>query len=1241
MSTKAQLEGALRSTASNLFGVFLMVVLLGDGPSLRAQTVPSGFSDALVIGGWSEPVGATWDANGRMYVWEKRGIVWIVQNGVRLTTPLIDISAEVGNWRDHGLLGFTLDPNFLSNGRIYLMYAVDRHHLINFGTGAYSATTNQYFAATIMRITRYTATGPGLATADPASRFVLVGETPQTGVPMLHESHSTGSLMFGTDGTLLATTGDGASYNLVDAGSSSDTYWSQALTDGIIRPAENVGAFRSQLVNCLNGKVLRLDPNTGNGVASNPWFDPAQPRAPRSRVWALGLRNPYRCTLKPGSGSTDPAAGDPGTIFIGDVQWNTWEDLNVCTEGGQNFGWPLFEGMDPLNGYMNVPTYNQDAPNPLVGVNCTDAYFRFQDLCKQESPIHLNAHPNPCDAAQQVPLSIPTFHHVRPAIDWRHGDQSRCGGFVNNTAVTYDLDVVGSPVPGPRFGGFAAIAGPWMAGQNLPAGYQNSTFHGDYAGGWIRRFMFDAQDRPVSVHDFATGLGAVTWIGAGPDGCIWYISYSSNAVRRICYTLAVNLPPVAVATQSVQFGPGPLSVTFNGSGSSDPENGPLTYAWNFGDGSPVSTAVSPTHVFTAPPGVPTTYTVTLTVTDNNGQSNQTQLIVSVNNTPPVVNITSIPADGYYPVGVDTTYQLVAAVSDAEHGPGALTYAWRTTLYHNTHNHPEGEDNNVTTSTIISGVGCDGETYYYIISLRVTDAGGLSTTVQRRLDPRCYAVAPTAVINSDVYFGAAPLVVQMSGTASHDPGTIVSYAWDFGDGTTSTSPTPSKTFTTSGDHVVILTVTDNDGLTSTASRVFTVLTYAAPQCVGASGGLLREFWNNVSGETVSSLTSSSNYPNNPSGTSVLTSFQGPTAFGNNYGTRVRGYIVAPQTGNYTFTLTSDNASILYLSPNAEPQFMQAICNVPGFTNETEYTKFPTQVSAPVALVAGRSYYVELLHKEGSSGDHFAVRWQTPSNSNRVVVPGSALVRWQDCGPSVRLRMNLQGPWVPGAGLMHDSLRLDGLIPLVEPYTAAGFTMAGGSGTSVPAARLTETGPNAVVDWVLVELRNKNDPAQIQATRPALLERDGDVVGVDGYRRLIFSLPADQYFVAVRHRNHLGAMTATAITLGADEIALDFTLATTPTHGAEAQFALTGSRRALWAGNAVRDNKVLYTNTNNDRDAVLNQVGGVVPTATVTGYLNADLNLDGVVRYTGGNNDRDLILQNIGGVVPTLIRNEQLP
>ncbi|MEZ4738217.1 MAG: PQQ-dependent sugar dehydrogenase [Flavobacteriales bacterium] len=83
---------------------------------------------------FNQPTGVLWDANGRQYVWEKGGRVWIINNGVRLPAPLIDISAEVGNWRDHGLLGFALDPNFLSNGRVYLMYGVDRHHLMNFGT---------------------------------------------------------------------------------------------------------------------------------------------------------------------------------------------------------------------------------------------------------------------------------------------------------------------------------------------------------------------------------------------------------------------------------------------------------------------------------------------------------------------------------------------------------------------------------------------------------------------------------------------------------------------------------------------------------------------------------------------------------------------------------------------------------------------------------------------------------------------------------------------------------------------------------------------------------------------------------------------------------------------------------------------------------------------------------------------------------------------------------------------------
>ncbi len=400
-----------------LLALFTFMV---PGNDLKGQ-VPSGFSNAQIMNGFQEPVGFTFDVNGRWYVWEKRGKVWIVENGVRRSQPLIDISEEVGNWRDHGCLGFALDPNFLINGRIYLMYTVDRHHLMNFGTGNYNANADQYFAATVMRITRYTATGPNFNSVDPASRFILLGETPQTGAPMLHESHSTGQLVFGTDGTLLAGMGDAADYGVVDIGSDPSTYYAQALLDGIITPAENIGAMRSQMVNCLNGKILRLDPNTGDGIPSNPFYDALEPRAPRSRVWALGLRNPYRMKLRPGTGSADPAQADPGVLYMGDVGMAGWEELNVCTEGGENFGWPLFEGMEANVGYMSALVPNVDAPNPRFGQDgCTQQYFYYQDLLVQDSPIHLNAHPNPCDAGLQVPVNIPTFFHHRPEIDWQH-----------------------------------------------------------------------------------------------------------------------------------------------------------------------------------------------------------------------------------------------------------------------------------------------------------------------------------------------------------------------------------------------------------------------------------------------------------------------------------------------------------------------------------------------------------------------------------------------------------------------------------------------------------------------------------------------------------------------------------------------------------------------------------------------------------------------------------------------------
>jgi len=88
---------------------------------VRGASLPTGFSEQAIGGTWNEAVGLLFEDDGRMYVWERAGRVWIVENGVKSSSPLIDIHEEAGGWRDFGLLGFALDPNFRANGYIYLL----------------------------------------------------------------------------------------------------------------------------------------------------------------------------------------------------------------------------------------------------------------------------------------------------------------------------------------------------------------------------------------------------------------------------------------------------------------------------------------------------------------------------------------------------------------------------------------------------------------------------------------------------------------------------------------------------------------------------------------------------------------------------------------------------------------------------------------------------------------------------------------------------------------------------------------------------------------------------------------------------------------------------------------------------------------------------------------------------------------------------------------------------------------
>ncbi len=505
-----------------------------------AAALPPGFTDQLAVGGWDLAVGARFAPDGRMFVWEKGGRVWTVVNGVRDPQPLIDLREEVGNWRDFGLLGFAIDPDFYDNGYIYLLYVVDYHHLVYYGTPDYDPQADQYYTDTIGRLTRYTANGSdGFHSVDYNSRTILVGESITSGFPICHQSHGIGTLQFGEDGSLIAGCGDGASYATTDTGGWMFGSSNTALTDGIITPKEDVGAYRSQLVDSLSGKILRLNPVTGDGLPDNPFYDAGAPRAPRSRIWALGLRNPFRFCVRPGSGSTST----PGTLYIGDVGWSTREELDVCKSAGANFGWPAFEGMTLMNSYWNAATANLDAPNPLFGQGgCTQEYFTFQNLIIQETLDPNPSFPNPCDAGQQIPASIPRFVHKRPAIDWHHSTgPSRCSYFIGQNPAFINLDDPQSPVPGPRFGGFSSTGGTWYASSEFPAEYHDTYFQADFVSGWIRNFVFDAADNAVLVRDFApNATGAIVCLAVNPvNGQLHYVAYSEGGesqVRRIVYT---------------------------------------------------------------------------------------------------------------------------------------------------------------------------------------------------------------------------------------------------------------------------------------------------------------------------------------------------------------------------------------------------------------------------------------------------------------------------------------------------------------------------------------------------------------------------------------------------------------------------------------------------------------------------------------------------------------------------------
>jgi len=295
-------------------------------------------------------------------------------------------------------------------------------------------------------------------------------------------------------------------------------------------------------------------------------------------------------------------------------------------------------------------------------------------------------------------------------------------------------------------------------------------------------------------------------------------------------------------------------------------------------------------------------------------------------------------------------------------------------------------------------------------------------------------------------------------------------------------------------------------------------------------------------------------------------------------------------------------------------------------------FPYTIADLVSITgssAGANYY------------YYAYDWEVEGQSLDCISQRTQVTATVISGVQVNAKVRLEGPFDAGSGLMRDDLRMAGLVPVEEPYTGMGFSqVAGGGGESTTSAVLAVTGDNAIVDWVRVELRSATTPSSVVATRQGLLQRDGDIVAADGVSPLVFNIGAGTYHVAVRHRNHLGVMTANPLVISGSPVVLDLSSPATATWGTNAR-KTNGATMLLWAGNAMPDAQIKYTGSGNDRDPILQLVGSATPTATMTGYNAMDITLDGSTKYTGSGNDRDPILVNVGSTFPNAVRGEQIP
>jgi glucose/arabinose dehydrogenase/PKD repeat protein len=527
-------------------------------------TLPTGFEEELVANGLVVPTSMTFAPDGRIFVTEKGGDVRIIQNGTLLPDPLL--SVPVVGYDEMGLESLALDPDFSTNGYLYVYY------------------THPGTPFPVNRLSRFEISAADSNIADPASETILLDGI-VGGVPGYHNG---GMLNFGPDGMLYVGVGDTVKTEMV------------------------------QDMTVLQGKILRLNTAGYPNLipTDNPFLD--IPNA-RPEIWAVGFRNPF-------TGAFDPATGK---LFVNDVGFTTWEEINNVTAGA-NYGWPIEEGNGTNPSYTNpVYPYLHD---PILGGSITGGTF--------------------------------------------------------------------------------------YSGSQFPGDYADDYFFSDYTLGFIRRFDTVTEQ----VTDFTLDPVTPVDLDMGPDGNLYWLSLATGSVLKVSYTTG-NRAPIPQISADPTSGLAPLTVQLSAAGSDDPDGDPITYAWNFGDGT-TSTEIEPQHTY-ATEGV---YNVVLTVSDGQRNTSTQPLEIIVGDIAPHVTINSPQVNDFYRAGRKISF-AGTAVNRLGNALPASAFEWSVAFHHRTHVHPflpsiAGVKSGTFT---IPFSGEPDPQQFYRVSLKVTNAQGIASS----------------------------------------------------------------------------------------------------------------------------------------------------------------------------------------------------------------------------------------------------------------------------------------------------------------------------------------------------------------------------------------------------------------------------------------------------------------------------------------------------------------------------------